>query len=76
MGSVVLFSEVTNALSLWEVEITTCPLFRGCPFFRVSTVGGSTVYQVLELNSFHTHTLLEHGTRHIIQSGNSYYTYH
>ena len=24
-------------------EITTCPLFRGCPLFRVSTIRGSTV---------------------------------
>ena len=29
---VVLFSEVTNVLLLWEGD-TTCPLFRGCPLF-------------------------------------------
>ena len=41
---VVLFSEVTNVLSLWEVGFMTCPLFRGCLLFRVSTMGGSTVH--------------------------------
>ena len=35
-SEVVLFSEVTNVLSLWEVEISgqLVPLFRGCPLFR------------------------------------------
>ena len=37
---VVLFLEVMNVLSLWEVEILgpTCPLFRGCPLFGWFTV--------------------------------------
>ena len=37
---VVLFSEV-----LWEVRIPTCPLFRGCPPFSGSTIGGSIAYR-------------------------------
>ena len=71
---VVLFSEVTNVLSLWgsgvlcsEVVLFSevinvllyryitmgsgishiCPLFRGCPLFRVSTIGGSIVQLTL-----------------------------
>ena len=44
-SEVVLFSEVINVLSLWESGNfgATCPLFRGCHLFRVSTIGGSPV---------------------------------
>ena len=44
---IVLFSEVTNVLSLWEVVIlgiATCPLFRGFPLFGGSTIRGFTVH--------------------------------
>ena len=26
----------------WELKL--CPLYRGCPFFKVSTMGDYTVY--------------------------------
>ena len=43
-----LFLEVTNVLSLWEVRMT-CPLFRGCPLFRVSTIRGSRCHTHLDI---------------------------